>query len=73
MKVFHSIERNSVVQIIKIFSFRQKNLRPEHLLFTVRNINLDIYLIEEELNRANTYDILFLEGMVALLSFNKLH
>lgn len=69
MKVFHSIERNSVVQIIKIFSFRQKNFRPENLLFTVRNINLDIYLIEEELNRANTYDILFLEGMVALIVF----
>lgn len=69
MKVFHSIERNSVVQIIKIFSFRQKNFRPENLLFTVRNINLDIYLIEEELNRANTYDILFLKGMVALIVF----
>lgn len=69
MKVFHSIERNSVVQIIKIFSFRQKNFRPENFLFTVRNINLDIYLIEEELNRANTYDILFLEGMVALIVF----
>lgn len=69
MKVFHSIERNSVVQIIKIFSFRQKNFRPENLLFTVRNINLDIYLIKEELNRANTYDILFLEGMVALIVF----
>lgn len=69
MKVFHSIERNSVVQIIKIFSFRQKNFRPENLLFTVRNINLDIYLIKEELNRANTYDSLFLEGMVALIAF----
>lgn len=70
MKVFHSIERNSVVQIIKIFSCRQKkNFRPEIFLFAVRNINLDIYLIEEELNRANTYDILFLEGMVALIVF----
>lgn len=40
MKVFHSIERNSVVQLIKIFSFRQKNFRPENLLFTVRNNKL---------------------------------
>lgn len=72
MKVFHSIERNSVVQIIKIFRFRQKKTLENlefFFLFTVRNINLDIYLIEEELNLANTYDILFLEGMVALIAF----
>lgn len=66
------MERNSVLQIIKIFSFRQKkNFRKFRIffLYTVRNINLDIYLIEEELNLANTYDILFLEGMVALIIF----